>query len=464
MLDKKTASLGILIVFALATMGLAAANGAIMSTSSSQGINHVILIMEENKKYSDIIGSSSAPYINQLANTYALATDWLPGQSNQDPCGCSLPQYMDISSGSDGGITNDYSSTSGHQTSQSNIFDLLTAHGYSWKQYAESMPSSCARSDAGSASSDNLYMVHHTMPPWYSDLNSVCAQYDVSLGSVSSQSGNFYTDLNSNNLPNLVIITPNACDDMHSLCAGQSITIASGDAWLKSFLPAIINSPEFSSTIVVITWDNGTPLSTPVATIVVGPPTLINYGHSSQALSHYSFLATVEQLFNLGNLGRNDATASLMTSIVKMNGVSTSTSSTLSSSSSTSSTTTSSSSSSTTTTASSSSSSTTISSSSTTTSSSSSSSSTSSSTQSPVSSSTSSQVSSSSTLSSVAPSSPNSGAPSQSNPIVGMLAVLSPAKNPPVAYGLASYEICLLGALGYVLIGARRVKEDGWRW
>ena len=455
MLDRKKASIGLLIVLTLATVGLVASNGAVMTSSSSQGINHVILIMMENKKYSDIIGSSSAPYINQLANTYALATDWLPAQSNQDPCGCSLPQYIDLASGSDGGIVDDYSTTSGHQTSDSNIFSLMSAHGYSWKNYAESMPSNCVTSDSGN------YWVHHTMVPWFSDLNSVCAQNDVPLGNVASQSGNFYTDLNSNNLPNLAIISPNICDDMHTLCSGESSTVAAGDAWLKSFMPAIINSAEFSSTIVIITWDNGSPLTTPVATVVVGPPTLVNYGHFSQALSHYSFLATVEQLFNLGNLGRNDAAASAMTSILNLNGVSSSTSSTYSSSS-----TTSSSSSSSTIRSSSSSATTSSSSSSQFSSTSSSSSLTSSSSPSAIGPAQVASSSSSTSSSAAIPStSSNSSALSQSNPIIGMLSALSPAKNPPVAFGFATYELCLIGALGYVLLGVRRVGgKDNWRW
>ena len=35
---------------------------------------HIVVVMEENHSYNEIIGSSSAPYINSLANAGALFT------------------------------------------------------------------------------------------------------------------------------------------------------------------------------------------------------------------------------------------------------------------------------------------------------------------------------------------------------------------------------------------------------
>src|SRR5260221_10158010 len=38
--------------------------------------SHVFLIMMENKNYQQIIGNTKAPFINKLANTYGLATNY----------------------------------------------------------------------------------------------------------------------------------------------------------------------------------------------------------------------------------------------------------------------------------------------------------------------------------------------------------------------------------------------------
>jgi hypothetical protein len=433
MIGTKRATIELLIVLALVASGLASSQSAIISSSSSSPvIQHVIFIMMENKNYQDIIGSSSAPYINKLASTYALATNYYGVQYP------SLPNYIDITSGSDGGITTDCSSgpaSGGCETSDTNIFTLLQNNGLTWKAYEESMPSTCYKSDYGTLSTGG-YIVHHDPIPYFTDLSSVCSQEDVPLGDVSTKTGAFFAALDNNSLPSFSFVTPNSCDDMHN-CG-----VSSGDTWLSQFIPDIINSPSYSTTVTIITWDTGD-CSSPcnqtangggqVVTLVIAPSNLVNYGKFSTFYNHYSTLATIEDIFNLGNLGRNDASATPMTAIINLNMASTSSTHSSSSTSSSSTKTTSSSSSSTA-----------VSSSSTTTSSSSSNSQ--------------SFVSSSSLGSSVASSSSSANSPSvsQSNPIVGMLAAMSPAKDPPIAYGLATYELCLIGALGYVLLGARK--------
>lgn len=49
---------------------------------------------------------------------------------------------------------------------------------------------------------------------------------------------------------------------------------------------------------------------------------------------------------------------------------------------------------------------------------------------------------------------------------VGLLATLSPTKDPPVAFGLATYELFLFGGLGFVVMAFRRRREiaSNWRW
>jgi len=62
---------------------------------------HVIVVIEENHGYSQIIGSSQAPYINTLASQGALFTN---SYAVTHP---SQPNYLALFSGSTHGITND---------------------------------------------------------------------------------------------------------------------------------------------------------------------------------------------------------------------------------------------------------------------------------------------------------------------------------------------------------------------
>jgi hypothetical protein len=77
----------------------------------------------------------------------------------------------------------------------------------------------------------------------------------------------------------------------------------------------------------------------------------------------------------------------------------------------------------------------------------------------------------SSSSSQAAASLPNSGAVSQAGAITAMLSALSPERDPSAAYGIATYEICLIGALGYMAMSIRRRRfgrsNSGigdWRW
>ena len=41
-----------------------------------QSFNHIVMVVEENTDYTSVIGSSSMPYLNGLAQQYGLATQY----------------------------------------------------------------------------------------------------------------------------------------------------------------------------------------------------------------------------------------------------------------------------------------------------------------------------------------------------------------------------------------------------
>lgn len=259
----------------------------------------------ENKDYNEIIGNSNAPYLNSLAKTYALATDYY---ANFHP---SLPNYLAITGGSNFGITTDCDPSASCSTSASSIFSLISGHGLTWKVYAQTMPSNCYLSDYGTF--PYKYVVHHNPASYYTSSRTACNSYDVPMGTLSS--GNLYNDVKGGKLPNFALIIPNVCYDMHSC------SVSTGDTFLSQLVPVLLSGPQASSTVIIITWDEGASTDTTnggghVATIVVGPSNLVKYGQYSTFYSHYSTLATIEGIFKLGTLGRGDSTASIMTSII----------------------------------------------------------------------------------------------------------------------------------------------------
>src|SRR5207237_3625737 len=82
--------------------------------------SHVFVIVMENEESTSLIGNSAAPYINGLANSYGLATQYY-GVSHP-----SLPNYLAMSAGSTFGIT---SACTTCWVNASNLPDQIEASG-----------------------------------------------------------------------------------------------------------------------------------------------------------------------------------------------------------------------------------------------------------------------------------------------------------------------------------------------
>jgi phospholipase C len=280
----------------------AAASGPCGTATAPHAYQHVIWVWMENHSFSGIIGNTAqAPYINSLAAKCGLATNY---HSTTHP---SLPNYLAATSGiAQGSLP----ATTYLDCSPSVFCDMtvgsIFGQGETWKAYQESMPSNCDKSDSGD------YAVSHNPAVYYTSLSG-CASHDVPYTQLAA-------DLAGNALPAFSFITPNLVDDMHNG------TVAQGDAWLAKNLPVILNSKQYQAgtTAVFVTWDEGsggypiedcddttsTDASCRVATIVISPSTPAGTT-SSTFFSHYSLLATTEQLLGLPKLGQASSSSTM---------------------------------------------------------------------------------------------------------------------------------------------------------
>jgi phosphatidylinositol-3-phosphatase len=280
----------------------AAASKPCGTTAAAPTYKHVIWIWFENHSLGDIIGNTSqAPYFNTLAAECGLATNY---HNISHP---SLPNYLIATSGED---VDDLPIFSYLDCDESIVCNMsgtasIFSQGETVKSYQESMPSNCDRSDSGE------YASRHNPEVYYTSLSN-CGSTDVPYTQLA-------TDLANGTLPAFSFITPNLIDDMHDG------TIAQGDSWLASNLPAILNSTEYASgsTAVFITFDEGSggtvgesctantsDTSCLVPTIVVSPSTPAGTT-SSTLFSHYSLLATTEALLGLPKLDQAASAATM---------------------------------------------------------------------------------------------------------------------------------------------------------
>ncbi|MGH7203180.1 MAG: alkaline phosphatase family protein, partial [Candidatus Levyibacteriota bacterium] len=247
--------------------------------------SHVFVIVEENKDYKQIIGSSAAPYINQLANQYGSAANFV---AEAHP---SLPNYIALTSGNTQGIIDDCNTCFVNANS---IFQELEQAKKTWKSYHEDMTSNCLTSDT------SLYVMHHNPAAYYTPIKASCAVNDVPYSQ-------FASDLASNKTGNLTFIIPNNNNEMHDG------TIQQGDAWLQKNLPAILNSSAYKQNgLIVLTWDEDSDSggNNQIATILIS--SLVKKGFkSSVQYNHYSLLRTLSDGLGVQPLGLA-ATASPM--------------------------------------------------------------------------------------------------------------------------------------------------------
>jgi hypothetical protein len=242
--------------------------------------SHLVEIVMENAEYGEVIGSSSAPYINSLARRYGLAT---AGYAITHP---SLPNYIALTSGTTGGIESDCTSCTVHAV---NIVDQLEAAGISWKAYMEDMPQACF----GGATSAG-YAKKHNPFAYYPDITQNPARCSHLVGFAA-----LARNLRNGHLPSYSWISPNLCDDGHD-CA-----LRTADRFLADTVPALLRELGPHG-VLILTWDEGTSergccgaaRGGRVATIVAGPD--VRHGaRESQPLDHYGTLGTVERAFGL---------------------------------------------------------------------------------------------------------------------------------------------------------------------
>ncbi len=232
-------------------------------TVTAPTYDHIVVVIDENKNYSDVIGNSAAPFINSLVASGTLFTSY---SAVTHP---SQPNYLALFSGSTQGVTDDgihFFPTTGTLAGE-----LLQA-GYTFTGYAES---SSTRSH----------------DPWESFGES------QNLGQNFSQ---FPTDYNQ--LPTVSFVIPNLNDDMHDG------TVAQGDQWLSANLSAYATWAQTHNSLLIVTFDESdSSSSNQIPTIIVGDG--IPVGQSTQAINHYSLLHTIEGMYGLPGLTTNDISA-----------------------------------------------------------------------------------------------------------------------------------------------------------
>jgi phosphatidylinositol-3-phosphatase len=296
--------------------------------------DHIVIVVEENKDFDQILGDqSAAPYLRQIAAEGAVFNQMFAEEH------FSQGNYFWLFSGSNHnvGFFDQVPSKATHTDypfTASNLGEQLIKKGLTFKGYSESLPEigytgvigpeNCAKVDC-------IYARKHV--PWISFGN-------VPNGSTVETSSNlrfadFPTDFDK--LPTVAFVIPNLLNDMHNGAPAQSIP--TGDNWLKQHLDAYYQWAKSHNSLLIVTFDENddtfgyTGLTTPsanpgttyppanplgellldlrnrVVTIFAGAHIRPGIYPEGRGITHVNILRTIEAMYGLPRSGAQQPNA-----------------------------------------------------------------------------------------------------------------------------------------------------------
>jgi hypothetical protein len=253
--------------------------------------SHVIVVIEENHAFHELIGSSNAIYINQLAKGGVLFTN---SHGIGHP---SQPNYLVLFSGSIQGVKGDECLEGATPFKTPNLGAALIEKGFSFKGFAQTMPSAgflgctylTSRRTIG-----HLYARKHT--PWVNWLgtgpNAIPLSSSVPMNEFPKQ---------FDKLPTLSFVIPDMDYDMHNIgLAGNGAAIRRGDTWLKDHLQTYAEWAKKHNSLLILTFDEDDYVAkneNKIATIFYGAK--LNLGEYHAFINHYNVLHTLESMYGL---------------------------------------------------------------------------------------------------------------------------------------------------------------------
>jgi phosphatidylinositol-3-phosphatase len=257
----------------------------------------LIVIIEENRSFEEIIGSPAAPFLNRLAAHGTLLTR---SYAVTHP---SLPNYVALLSGRTPIRRDCRACTFAGPT----LVDQLEARHISWAAYFQGLPQPCSMVAGAGAYTEAVDPFMHAAR--IRDHPSRCDRV--------LPFSRFPVDLAAGRLPTVFFVMPDLHHEMHS----GPVRVA--DAWLRRLVGELRASPVWrQDTRLVVTFDESSRHDVRsccdrqgrggrIPTIVAGPR--VPRGRDPVPYTHYSLLRSIEAAYGLPFLGHagDPATATI---------------------------------------------------------------------------------------------------------------------------------------------------------
>lgn len=251
--------------------------------------DHIIIVIEENHGYNQVVGSDNAPYINELIKSGALFTN---SHGITHP---SQPNYLVLFSGNIQGVKNDDCLQNKTPFTTANLGASLLQNGFTFKGYAQTMPSegyTGCQYKISTLTKKDLYSRKHV--PWTNWQGSDTNNFPDSLSLPMTK----FPD-NYNTLPAVSFVIPDLDNDMHNIGKpGKAAAIKRGDSWLKENLGNYIKWAQQHNSLFILTFDEDDfTRKNQIPTLFAGP--MVKPGTYSEKINHYNIFNTIEAMYGL---------------------------------------------------------------------------------------------------------------------------------------------------------------------
>lgn len=272
---------------------------------------HVVLVIDENTSFSDVM--ANMPWLVSQGNANGYATNyesdnggslldylWLASGSCHSSANCTLPPGThDFNCNG-----NDcyYPGTSiTDPITDNNIFREMNNAHISWKVYAQSYAAAGGTPTSPDNNNGTDYYRRHNGATWYSD---ILSNVDGSANNIVDLS-QLTTDLHNGNLPRYMIVVPDGNHDAHDCPVGmnscsQAQKLNAADSFLNSTLSPVLATSDFQpggDGLLIVTFDecgDGTDggCGASIYTALIGPR-IIPHWVSSVPYKHENALRTM---------------------------------------------------------------------------------------------------------------------------------------------------------------------------
>ena len=241
--------------------------------------DHIVIVIEENKGYGQIIGSRNAPFINELAAQGASFSRFFAAHHP------SQPNYIELFSGSDQGVKND--EIPRRPFTVPSLGGALIRARLTFAGYAEDLPRPGAL-EAFYPENRPTYARKHC--PWI-DFADVPAAASQPLTSFPAR---------YEALPTVSFVIPNLINDMHNGRDPERIRRA--DTWLHDRLSGYAQWCRRHNSLLIVTWDEDNHYwwnrtANHIPTVMVGA--MVKPGVYNTSYNHHDLLRTIETMYGL---------------------------------------------------------------------------------------------------------------------------------------------------------------------